>query len=97
MGSWRAISYNIALRGRGFLRPRSNLEGTPCRPRDSTEDVKNRGRGGYIVGYSPTRPHIYNIYTSFRDSIKFAILIRSNVKTFSLMAQLFSDMIFIFI
>ena len=24
--------------------------------------VKNRGRGGYIVGYSPTRPHIiYNI------------------------------------
>ena len=65
MGSWRAISHYIALQGRGFLRSRSNPEGgTAWRPRDSTEDVKNRGRGGYIVRYSPTRPHIYNIYTT---------------------------------
>ena len=47
-----------------------------CRPRDSTEDVKNRGRGGYIVGYIPARPHIYNIYTTFGDYVQVAILIQ---------------------
>ena len=28
----------------------------------------NRGRGGYIVVFSPTRPHIYNKYTTFSVS-----------------------------
>ena len=36
-------------------------EGTTFRPRDSTEEVKTRGQGGYVVGYSSTRPHTYNI------------------------------------
>ena len=41
-------------------------EGTACSPRDfAAEDEKNRGRGGYIVVYSSTRPNIYNIYTTF--------------------------------
>ena len=42
----------------------------------STEDVKNRGQGGYIVRYSPTRSHIYKIYTTFGDYIQVAILIK---------------------
>ena len=58
----------IQPRYRGFFfRPRSeNPEGnTPC-PRDfPDEDEKNRGRGGYIVVYSSTRPNTYNIYTTF--------------------------------
>ena len=55
----RFFTFEVESRGRHDV-----PEGTAWRPRDSTEDVKNRGRGGYIVTYSPTRPHIYNIYTT---------------------------------
>ena len=30
-----------------------------------TKKKKNRGRGGYIVVYSPIKPNIYNIYPTF--------------------------------
>ena len=62
-------------------------EGTAWRLRDSTEDVKNRGRGAYIVGYSPTRPHIYNIYTTFGGFIMCAELIREYFKILRPMPQ----------
>ena len=29
----------------------------------------DRGRGGYIVVYSPTRPHIYNKWTTFMSLV----------------------------
>ena len=55
MGSGRAIYSYIAPRPRiWFVRGR--------RPR--TNQI--RGRGGYIAVYSPTRPHIYNIYPFLR-------------------------------
>ena len=60
----RFFTFEVESRGRHDVPEGRRPEGTAWRPRDSTEDVKNRGRGGYIVTYSPTRPHIYNIYTT---------------------------------
>ena len=73
MGSGRAIYNDIAPRPRFFaLRGKKIPEGRAVpegrRPEGTalpegiflTRRAKNRGRGGYIVVYSPTRPHIYN-------------------------------------
>ena len=39
------------------------------RPRPQAEDEKNQRSRGYIVAYSLTKPHIYNIYTTYSDSV----------------------------
>ena len=62
MGSGRAIYNDIDPKPRFFaLRGKKIPEGTAL-PEGIflTRRAKNRGRGGYIVVYSPTRPHIYN-------------------------------------
>ena len=73
MGFRRAIYTYIAPTPRAFSSEVKNCrgqqsvpegrrpEGTDCCPRQFfNRGRKNRGGGGYIGVYSPTRPHIYN-------------------------------------
>ena len=62
IGSRRAIYNNIAPRPRFFL---SEAENHDARGIFQPRTKKYRGRGGYIVVFSSTRPNIYNIYTTF--------------------------------
>ena len=78
MGSRRAIYNDIApkprfffVRGKKIPESRAMPEGRRPEGTALPEGIflprtkKNRGWGGYIVVYSPTRPHIYNKYATF--------------------------------
>ena len=89
MGSQRAIPNNIAPKPRFFsskakIFPRAR---PAARGNFLTEDEKNRGWGGYIVGYGQTRPHIYNIYTTFGGYVQVSALIQSIVINIVLVVQ----------
>ena len=87
MGSRRAIYNDIAraprprlffVRGKKIPEVRAVPEGRRPEGTALPEGIflprtkNNRGRGGYIVVYSPTRPHIYNKYTTFSVSSRFS-------------------------
>ena len=68
MGSWRAISNNIALRGRGCLHPRSNPEGA-ARGHVVPPEGFDRGRKKTEVEVAilldiARQDSIYTIYTT---------------------------------
>ena len=63
------------------------------RPRPKAEDEKNPRSRGYILAYSLTIPHIYNIYTTLftASSVNLVQIIKwSILKTLKLMMLLLS-------
>ena len=73
----RGLYTTIQPRDQGFSSDvESRGHGVP--PEGFDRGRKILGRGGYIVVYSPTRPNIYNIYTTFS-----VLALRMNLKLLS--------------